>query len=149
MDRRRLRQRFVYGTIVDRCAPAEVQGVDPSEGQLAFARTRPAAKLAQFTRGDAMALPFPEKRFDVAVMALVIFFVPDPAKSVAEMVRVARPGGTIAAYAWDIDGGGFPLEPLWAEMRALNIKVLQPPSAEASRIAAMPRTVDRSGYRSD
>src|SRR5262245_22566328 len=82
--------------IVDRCAPAEVQGVDPSEGQLAFARTRPAAKLAQFAQGDAMALPFPAKRFDVAIMALVIFFVPDPAKSVAEMVRVTRPGGTIA-----------------------------------------------------
>jgi ubiquinone/menaquinone biosynthesis C-methylase UbiE len=123
--------------IVELCAPAEVQGVDPSEGQLAFARTRPAAKLAQFTRGDAMELPFPAKRFDVAIMALVIFFVPDPAKAVAEMVRVTRPGGTIAAYAWDIHGGGFPLEPMWIEMRALNIKVPQPPSSDASRIATM------------
>ena len=76
--------------LVDRCAPAEVQGVDPAEGQLAFARKRPAARLAQFTQGDAMALPFAERKFDAAVMALVIFFVPQPAKGVAEMVRVVR-----------------------------------------------------------
>src|SRR5215475_8388019 len=51
-------------------------------------RPRPA----KFDRGDAMALPFPADTFDVATMALVIFFVPDPAKGVAEMVRVVRPG---------------------------------------------------------
>src|ERR1043165_5440230 len=53
--------------IVNRCAPAEVQGVDPSEGQLAFARTRPAARLAKFQHGDAMTLPFPDASFDIAV----------------------------------------------------------------------------------
>src|SRR5213593_2404446 len=84
--------------LVERCAPVEVQGVDPSEGQLAFALERPAACVAQFRLGDAMALPFPKDRFDAAVMALVIFFVPDPAKGVAEMVRVVGPGGIVAAY---------------------------------------------------
>src|SRR6266516_6862218 len=49
--------------LVERCAPAEVQGIDPSEAQLAFARTRPAARLAQFRQGNAMALPFPEGKF--------------------------------------------------------------------------------------
>jgi SAM-dependent methyltransferase len=119
--------------IVDRCQPAEVQGIDPSEGQLAFARTRPAARLAHFQQGDAMALPFPDSGFDVAVMALVIFFVPDPAKGLAEMARVLRPGGTMATYAWDMFGGGYPLEPIQAELRAMNIAPLRPPSAEASR----------------
>jgi len=41
-----------------------VQGIDPSEGQLAFARTRPASRVAEFRLGDAMALPFPADRFD-------------------------------------------------------------------------------------
>ena len=40
--------------LIERCAPAEVQGIDPSEAQLAFARTRPAARLAQFRQGDAI-----------------------------------------------------------------------------------------------
>jgi ubiquinone/menaquinone biosynthesis C-methylase UbiE len=73
--------------LVERCRPVEVQGIDPSEGQLAFARTRPAARVAEFRQGDAMALPFPASRFDAAVMALVLAFVPDPAKGIAEMVR--------------------------------------------------------------
>lgn len=119
--------------LVDRCAPAEVQAIDPSEGQLSFARTRPAAKRATFQLGDAMALPFPDRCFDAAVMALVIFFVPDPAKGVAEMVRVVAPGGTIAAYAWDIPGGGFPLEPIRVEMRAMGLKPANPPSVDAAR----------------
>src|SRR5580765_896287 len=54
--------------IVERCAPASVQGIDPSEAQLAFARTRPATQVAQFRQGDAMALSFPDDTFDVAVM---------------------------------------------------------------------------------
>jgi ubiquinone/menaquinone biosynthesis C-methylase UbiE len=123
--------------LVERCAPGTVHGIDPSEGQLAFARTRPAARVAQFRQGDAMAQPFPDDAFDAAVMALVIFFVPDPAKGVAEMVRVVCPGGTVAAYAWDLLGGGLPSEAMRIEMRALGVTPLQPPSASASRIDAM------------
>jgi ubiquinone/menaquinone biosynthesis C-methylase UbiE len=123
--------------IIDRCAPASIDGVDPSEGQLAFARQRPAGRLAKFHQGDAMALPFPDRRFDIAVMALVIFFVPAPPKGVAEMVRVTRPGGTIAAYAWDMRGGGFPAEPIFEELRALGVTPAAPPSSDASRLAAL------------
>jgi ubiquinone/menaquinone biosynthesis C-methylase UbiE len=123
--------------IVGRCAPAEVHGIDPSEGQLAFARTRPASRLATFQLGDAMALPFGDGTHDAAVMALVLFFVPDPAKGVAEMVRVVRPGGAVTAYAWDILGGGFPLAALQAQMRAMDMTPLMPPSVSASRIDAM------------
>ena len=123
--------------LVERCAPVEVQGIDPSEQQLAFARTRPAARVAQFRQGDAVALPFSADRFDAAVMALVIFFLPDPAKGVAEMVRVVCPGGTVATYAWDIFGGGFPFEPIWAEMRAMGVTPLRPPSPGASRMDAL------------
>jgi SAM-dependent methyltransferase len=123
--------------LVERCAPASVHGLDPSEGQLAYARTRPAARVAQFRQGDAVALPFPDDTFDVAVMPLVIFFIPDPAKGVVEMARVVLPGGTVTAYAWDMDGGGFPYEALQAEMRGLGIIVPVPPSPYASRIDAL------------
>jgi ubiquinone/menaquinone biosynthesis C-methylase UbiE len=123
--------------LVERCAPAEVQGIDPSEGQLAFARERPAARLAEFRAGDAMALPFATDRFDAAVMALVLVFVPEPAKGIAELARVVRPGGMIATYMWDMMGGGFPLDPMLAEMRAMGLAPPRPPRMEASGMAAM------------
>ena len=84
-----------------------------------------------------MALPFPEDTFDAAVMPLVIFFVPDPARGVAEMARVVSPGGIVTAYAWDMEGGGFPYEALHDEMRGLGVAVPTPPSTGASRIDAM------------
>jgi SAM-dependent methyltransferase len=119
--------------IVDRAAPASVMGVDPAEGQLAYARARPASRVAQFRLGDAAALPLADRSFDVAIMPLVIFFVPEPAKGVAEMARVVRAGGLVAAYAWDMQGGGFPYHVLQSEMRALGFAPPRPPSPEASR----------------
>ncbi len=124
-------------TLAERCAPASVHGIDPSEAQLAFARARPALRAAKFTQADAMALPYPAAAFDAAVMPLVIFFVPDPARGVAEMARVVGPSGTVAAYAWDMAGGGFPYEALHAEMRGMGVPVPTPPSPEASRLDAL------------
>jgi len=123
--------------LVDRCRPVEVQGIDPSEEQLAFARTRPSSRVTEFRQGDAMALPFPAGRFDAAVMALVIVFVPDPVKGVAEMVRVVVPGGIVATYVWDMTGGGFPLDPILAEMRAMGLAPPRPPRVDASRMDAL------------
>lgn len=123
--------------LIERCAPASVQGIDPSEGQLAFARSRLATRITQFRQGDAMAQPFPDDAFDAAVMPLVIFFVPDPARGVAEMVRVVCPGGTVSAYAWDMSGGGFPYEALHLELRELGIAVPTAPSQAASRLDAL------------
>jgi ubiquinone/menaquinone biosynthesis C-methylase UbiE len=123
--------------VAERCAPAVIQGIDPSDAQLAFARARPRARVAEFRKGDAMALPFSEDNFDAAVMALVIFFVPEPAKGVAEMVRVVCSGGMVATYVWDALSGGSPAEPIQAEMRAMGITALLPPSAGASRMEAL------------
>lgn len=120
--------------LICRCAPAEVQGIDPSPGQLSFARARSAAREAEFHRGDAMALSFPDDRFDAAVMALVIFFVPDPAKGVAEMVRVVAPGGLVASYAWDMAGGGFPMGVIQVEMRGMGLDPPVAPNCGASRM---------------
>jgi ubiquinone/menaquinone biosynthesis C-methylase UbiE len=52
--------------LVEHCAPMTVEGVDPSEGQLAFARERLATPVAKFRQGDAMALPFADGTFDAA-----------------------------------------------------------------------------------
>lgn len=123
--------------LIERCAPGSVHGIDPSDQQLVYARARPSLRGAQFQQADAMALPFPDDSFDAAVMPLVIFFVPDPAKGVAEMARVVCPGGTVSAYAWDMEAGGFPYELVRSEMRALGLEVPTPPSPDASRLDAL------------
>ena len=123
--------------VLQRCAPVETQGVDPHEAQLAVARVRPCAGGAVFLQGDAMALPFDAGRFDAAVMALVIFFVPDPAKGVTEMARVVRPGGLVAAYGWDVLGGGFPFDPVWVETRAAGVTPPLPPNPGAAGMASL------------
>ena len=92
-----------------------------------------------------MALPFPANKFDAAVMALVIFFVADPAKGVAEMVRVVSPGGTVAAYAWDMAGGGFPLQPVQAELFAMGFAPVRLPRSDASKIDALQTCGRRRG----
>ena len=121
------------GMLLERCAPAAVHGIDPSEAQLTYARERWSSPVVEFRLGDAMAQPFPDDAFDAAVMPLVIFFVPDPATGVAEMARVVRPGGAISAYAWDMVGGGFPYHAVQTELRDLGIDVPTPPSPDASR----------------
>jgi ubiquinone/menaquinone biosynthesis C-methylase UbiE len=131
--------------VIAKTAPAEIKGVDPSDGQLAYARARRGTEMADFHKGDAMALPFPDTSFDAAIMALVIFFVPDPAKGVAEMVRVVTPGGTVAAYAWDIMGGGFPLQPIQTELKAMGFSPVRPPSSEASTIEALQKLWTAAG----
>lgn len=132
--------------LAEHYAPASMHGVDPSLEQLAYARTRSTLQGALFREGNAMALPYSEATFDIAVMPLVIFFIPDPSKGVAEMARVVRPGGVAAAYAWDMLGGGFPYEMLLAEMRGLGIAVPTPPSPAASRIDVLRDLWNAAGF---
>ncbi len=123
--------------IVRRAAPSMVAGVDPAPAQLAFARQRPGAAGAKFVTGDAQALPFEDNSFDAAMMALVIAFVPDPAKAMLEMRRVTRPGGTIAAYMWDLPGGGLPLAPVYRALAEIGHGAPMPPSAAISEREAL------------
>ena len=58
-----------------------------------------------------MELPFGENEFDTATMALMLFFVPEPRRGVAEMLRVTT-RRRHSAYVWDIHNGGFPPEPI-------------------------------------
>ena len=132
-------------TLISQNAPGEVIGIDPSEGQLAYARSRPGAKIAKFQMAGAQHLPFPDNSFDVAVMPLVITFVPDPVEAVREMKRVVRPGGTVAAYMWDIAGGGLPLEPIRAAMRSMGQDEANPPGFQASREDRMRAVWEQNG----
>jgi SAM-dependent methyltransferase len=130
--------------LIARCSPAAVIGVDPSEGQLAYARGRPGTTRAEFRVADAQALPFADNSFDAATMALVIVFIPDPVKAARELVRVVRPGGVVATYMWEFPDG-FPLAPLAATMKDLGLTSPERPNVQASGRDAMRATWKEGG----
>lgn len=91
-------------TILALSDPAAVLGVDQSSGFVAFAQDQIAEPRASFVTGDATALPVAEGGCDVAVSGLVLNFVPEPSRMVAEMSRVTGKGGKVAVYVWDYSG---------------------------------------------
>jgi SAM-dependent methyltransferase len=91
-------------TVLGMADPAEVVGLDPSMGYLAYARAQLADRRARFVAADARRLPLADGRFDAVVSGLVLNFVPDPVQAVREMARVTRAGGRVAAYVWDYAG---------------------------------------------
>ncbi|MFN7901184.1 MAG: class I SAM-dependent methyltransferase [Synechococcaceae cyanobacterium] len=123
--------------IAEQCEPLSLAGIDPSEAQLTYARQQPLLQGVEFVNADAMALPFPDDAFDLAVMPLVIFYVPDPAQGVAEMARVVAPGGTVAAYAWDMEGRGFPYQCVNETLGAVGRAMPLPPSVSYSGLEAL------------
>ncbi len=97
-----------------RTAPDQLAGIDPSESFLAAARAR--FPWADLRHGSAEDLPFDDDAFDATLAQLVVHFLTDAATGVAEMVRVTRPGGTIAACVWDFAGGRAPQSVFWSAL---------------------------------
>jgi SAM-dependent methyltransferase len=99
--------------IVDRCAPARVAGIDVSPQQIEFARVHRLRPAVSFETGDAMALPFTDSSFDVAVCGLGLNYVSEPERALQEMRRVTIPDGVIAVYVWDYAEGTRFLREFW------------------------------------
>ena len=107
-------------TILQLCAPAHVAGVDRSTSQLDHARKAVRDERIEFHEAGAEALPFADGGFDRVVSGLVINFVGEPARALAEMVRVARPGGRVGAYVWDFAAGMEMMRRFWDAAVALD-----------------------------
>ncbi|MDQ4126697.1 MAG: methyltransferase domain-containing protein [Actinomycetota bacterium] len=107
-------------TILALAAPGEVVGIDPSPAYVAFARERVNDPRVRFDVGDAQALQEASASFDAVVAGLVLNFVAEPERALSEMVRVARPGGTVAAYVWDYDEGMQLMRYFWDAAAALD-----------------------------
>jgi len=107
-------------TILDRASPRQVIGVDASDAFIGFARDSIRDPRVEFRIGDAGALPVDEATLDAAVAGLVLNFVPEPAKALAEMSRAVRPGGIMSVYVWDYAGEMQLMRRFWDAAVALD-----------------------------
>lgn len=104
--------------LVRRLGAGSVAAVDPSEPFVEAARARlPGVVVRQ---APAERLPFPDGAFDTAIAQLVVHFMTDPVAGLAEMARVTRPGGVVAACVWDHAGAHGPLGAFWHAARMLD-----------------------------
>jgi len=90
--------------VLAKADPIKVVGVEPSEGFLRLARAHIKDRQVNFCIGDAQSLPLRDHEADVVVSGLVLNFIPDKRRALAEMKRIIVPGGTLALYVWDYAG---------------------------------------------
>ncbi len=114
--------------LVQRLGAAAVAAVDPSAQFVAAARERHPG--VQVRIAAAEELPFADGEFDAALAQLVVHFMDDPVRGLAEMARVTRNGGVVAACVWDHTGGHTPLAPFWDAVHELD-----PNATDESRLA--------------
>ncbi|MFL5280068.1 MAG: class I SAM-dependent methyltransferase, partial [Rhodopila sp.] len=103
-----------------------VAGIDQAKVYVAYARARNTDPRITLQQADARALPFADASFDRAFSMLVLQFIPDAPRAVAEMRRVVRPGGTVAAAVWDAYGGMLRTRLIW-DTAAMLDPTFEPP----------------------
>lgn len=91
--------------LCERPGVARVTGIDIAPPYVAYARERVQNPRASFAVEDACALDAAARTFDHGLSLLMLHFVPDAGRAIAELGRVVRPGGTVAAAVWDARGG--------------------------------------------
>ena len=107
--------------LVTRVGAAAVAAVDPSEPFVAA--TGAVLPGVDVRRGTAEELPYADDEFDASLAQLAVHFMSEPVRGLAEMARVTRPGGVVAACVWDHAHGGGPLARFWEAARELDAGV--------------------------
>ena len=116
-----------------------IEGLDYAAPYIAHAEARNTDPRVSFRVGNAAELPFPDAAFDRVFAMLVLHFVAEPARVIAEMRRVARPGATVAAAVWDARGGMVANRQFFDTAAALD------PAAAARRARNYTRPMTRPG----
>ena len=131
--------------LVDRLGASSVSAVDPSAPFVASVRDRyPEVDVQQ---AKAELLPFPDDSFDVALAQLVVHFMSDPVAGLAEMTRVVRPDGVVAACVWDHAGGNGPLSVFWNAARDLDPTVEDESALAGTREGHLDELLTAAGLR--
>jgi ubiquinone/menaquinone biosynthesis C-methylase UbiE len=133
------------GELVARLGASAVSAVDPSESFVAATRERyPGVEVL---RASADRLPFPSRTFDAAIAQLVVHFMPDPKRGLAEMARVTRPNGVVAACVWDHAGTQGPLSLYWAAARQMDPEVHDESQLPGVREGHLAQLFESAGLR--
>ena len=108
----------VTSLLVQRLGAEAVCAIDPSAPFVTAVRERlPGVDVRH---GSAEALPWPDGGFDQALAQLVVHFMDDPVAALAEMARVTRSGGLVAASVWDYAGARSPLSVFWSAVAEVD-----------------------------
>ena len=99
--------------IVASVQEATVTGIEPAESFVAYSRERFQDKRLRFVPGDAHKIPFADGQFDGALSLLILQELTDAPNAVAEMRRVTRTGGLVAASQWNFKNGMPMLALFW------------------------------------
>jgi SAM-dependent methyltransferase len=131
--------------LVEALGDEAVCAIDPSTPFVEALRARlPTVDVRPAT---AEAIPFPDGAFDLAVAQLVVHFMRDPIGGLAEMARVAAPGGTVAASVWDHAGGRGPLALFWRAALDLDPAVHDESDLAGAREGHLADLFDAAGLR--
>jgi SAM-dependent methyltransferase len=106
------------GVLSEKVGAENVAAIDPSEPFVAALRERfPGVDVRL---GTAEELPFADGSFDAVFAQLVLNFLSDPERGAAEMRRVAREQGVVAAAVWDYGEGMMLLNTFWEAAAAVD-----------------------------
>jgi len=131
--------------LVRRLGANAVAAVDPSEQFVEAARTRHPGVDVQLA--SAEDLPFGDDEFDAALAQLVVHFMADPVAGLAEMRRVTRPAGVVAASVWDVGGGRAPISPYWKAARELDPNLTGESDRAGAREGHLAELFEAAGLR--
>jgi SAM-dependent methyltransferase len=129
--------------LVRRLGPAAVAAIDPSPPFVAALRARMPDLDVRLAAAED--LPFADNEFDCAAAQLVVHFMTDPVAGLAEMARVTRPGGLVAACVWDHGGGNGPLSTFWRAVRALDPAATDESAGAGAREGHLAELAERAG----
>ena len=131
--------------LVRRLGPQAVAACDPSEPFVAAAGERHPGVDVRLAAAEE--LPYPDDTFDVTIAQLVVHFMTDPIAGLAEMARVTRPEGVVAACVWDLAGGRAPISPFWQAARDLDRGAKDESRLAGARAGQLSELFEAAGLR--
>lgn len=106
--------------IIESQQPSSVLAIDNAKAFIDYAKQIYQQENLSFALASAETIPAEDSSFDTVVSGLALNFMPKPEQVLAEMIRVAKPNASIAAYVWDYAEGMDMLRAFWDTAKTLD-----------------------------